>query len=242
MISLFEQAGSRSMPELPVDLVLKGARGVSLLEFSAIEPPPPESVTEGVSSLLAEHEAADRSMQMRIMIDTARADSAAETTRELEQRFSTELAEQRSAIGRLYTSFAEAREQYFAQAEEQVIRLAMAIAARVLCHEVQADVLHLQATVRAALSRVTDGSAAVLRVQPDDVPAWERLFAAGGERGVEVQADRTLVGQECVLETTIGRVELGVAVQLEEIGRGFCELLARSDGERASLDPQLSLL
>ena len=32
---------------------------------------------------------------------------------------------------------------------------------------------------------------------------------------------------ECVMETSVGRVELGVAVQLEEIEKGFFDLLQK---------------
>jgi flagellar assembly protein FliH len=40
-----------------------------------------------------------------------------------------------------------------------------------------------------------------------------------------VVGDERLAAGECVLETNVGKVELGVSVQLEEIERGFFDLM-----------------
>jgi flagellar assembly protein FliH len=42
---------------------------------------------------------------------------------------------------------------------------------------------------------------------------------------VELVADEDLHSGDCVLETHVGQVELGVSAQLEEIERGFFDLL-----------------
>ena len=103
--------------------------------------------------------------------------------------------------------------------------LALAIAARVLHREAQSDPALLAATVRAALSRLQEGSAAVLRVPAAEFALWEQVFPHGSEPVVQVSADERMTVGDCALETVVGRVEMGIAVQLEEITRGFSELI-----------------
>jgi flagellar assembly protein FliH len=52
---------------------------------------------------------------------------------------------------------------------------------------------------------------------------WRGLF--GSEAGVTLMGDERMELGECVLETSVGRVELGVSAQLEEIEKGFFDLL-----------------
>jgi flagellar assembly protein FliH len=73
---------------------------------------------------------------------------------------------------------------------------------------------------------LADRSGVVLRVAATDVDGWERIFLATepSERPQVVPDARLALG-ECVLETKMGTVELGVCVQLEEIEKGFFDLL-----------------
>ena len=60
----------------------------------------------------------------------------------------------------------------------------------------------------------------VLRVPADSIEMWRRAFAASPESALQIVAMSGWPG-ECVLETSVGKVELGVRAQLEEIERGF---------------------
>ena len=42
---------------------------------------------------------------------------------------------------------------------------------------------------------------------------------------LQIVGDERLRAGECVLETNVGKVELGVSAQLEEIERGFFDLM-----------------
>jgi flagellar assembly protein FliH len=66
----------------------------------------------------------------------------------------------------------------------------------------------------------------VLRVASPDVEGWEQVFSSteAADRP-RVMEDARLERGECVLETKMGTVELGVSVQLEEIEKGFFDLL-----------------
>jgi flagellar assembly protein FliH len=105
------------------------------------------------------------------------------------------------------------------------VKLALAIAARVLHREVKLDPLLLMGVVRVALEKVAEDSATVLRVPEDAAETWREVFAASPESSLQIVGDERLAAGECVLETNVGRVELGVSTQLEEIERGFFDLI-----------------
>jgi flagellar assembly protein FliH len=110
--------------------------------------------------------------------------------------------------------------------EQEVVKLALAIAGRVLHREAQLDPLLLSAAVRVALDKMQDRSGVVLRVAGADVKAWEDAFATcEPEERPRVMEDAQMQRGDCVLETKMGTVELGVSVQLEEIEKGFFDLL-----------------
>jgi flagellar assembly protein FliH len=69
-------------------------------------------------------------------------------------------------------------------------------------------------------------SSVTLRVSEEQTEYWKRL-TQGGQVVVTVVGDQRLATSECVLETSVGRVELGVKAQLEEIERGFFDLLGQ---------------
>ena len=83
----------------------------------------------------------------------------------------------------------------------------------------------LQAVVKVALEKVMEESGTVLRVPEEDVSAWGEMMRAEEVGTIEVLGDAKLARGECVLETSVGRVELGVSAQLEEIEKGFFDLL-----------------
>ena len=57
------------------------------------------------------------------------------------------------------------------------------------------------------------------------VEMWREAFAASPESSLQIVGDERLDAGECVLDTNVGRVELGVSAQLEEIERGFFDLM-----------------
>jgi flagellar assembly protein FliH len=137
------------------------------------------------------------------------------------------VAQERARLVGAADQFRAARERYFAEVEQEVVKLALAIAARVLHREAQIDPLLLTGAVRVALEKMADRTGVVLHVAGPDVEAWEGAFAAiieASERP-RVTGDAQLERGECRLETKMGTVELGVSVQLEEIEKGFFDLL-----------------
>jgi flagellar assembly protein FliH len=124
---------------------------------------------------------------------------------------------------RLAEGFHAERARYFDAVEHEVVKLALAVAARILRRESQMDALLLSGAVRVALGQLSGSTQVGLRVPPDDLELWKDTIAHLPNLAVKP----TVVGGEgmrlgeCVLETELGSVNLGVAAQLGEIERGF---------------------
>lgn len=238
MISPFETAGVKAAARsavvgMPVRLLGGGVREVSRLEFFPLGQP--EIVTEveadGAEVLLKEEVAAldgrlrSQAEQMSVDMEMARSEAKAEARLEWAQELEDRIVEERTAVLKACDAFGRERARYFAGVEAEVVKLALAIATRVLHREAILDPLLLTGVVRVALEKVAEDSATVLRVPVAAIEMWREVFAARPESSLQVVGDERLSPGECVLDTNVGRVELGVAAQLEEIERGFFDLM-----------------
>jgi flagellar assembly protein FliH len=123
----------------------------------------------------------------------------------------------------LVAGFAEERDRYLQAIEREVVRLALAVAARILRREAQMDPLLLTGAVRVALGQLSGSTEVRLRVPQDDVALWSDAMALLPNLALKptvVAAEGMRLG-DCVIETSIGSVDLGIRSQLGEIERGF---------------------
>ncbi len=136
------------------------------------------------------------------------------------------LAETRSSIVAAIEAFAAERKEYFRGVEAEAVKLALAIARKILHRETQMDPMLLRAVVRSAMDRLEETSKVVLRVPSAEAAGWERVFA---EMPVQerptVMADPRMQAGGCLIESRMGSIELSVDAQLAEIERGFFDLL-----------------
>ncbi|HLY65853.1 MAG TPA: FliH/SctL family protein [Chloroflexota bacterium] len=139
---------------------------------------------------------------------------------------------ERSAVGKAVEEFAAERQRYFHRVEGDVVKLALAIARKILHREAQIDPLLLAGAVRVALEKMEDTSRIVLHVPQASVAAWKAFCTAhaSGMPQVEVVADETLGGNRCRLEAESGRAEFDLEAQLGEIESGFFDLLNPEEG------------
>jgi len=135
-------------------------------------------------------------------------------------------------IGATLESFLAERNEYFAKAEQEVVKLALAIAARILNREAALDPLLLAGAVRVALGQLGETTGVRLRCPADQVERWREQMLLWPKLSValEVAGDASLVAGECRIEAQIGSVDLGVRAQLEEIEKGFFDLLDQRPG------------
>ena len=160
-------------------------------------------------------------------LETARAEARAAARLEWEEELREHIAMEREAMVQCCLKFDIERERYFSEVEGEVVRLALGIAERVLHREAKMDPLLLAASVRLALEKIAGESGTVLRVPMGSAEAWRALLGDGTDRAAEVVGDERMVGLECAIETRVGKIELGMAVQLEEIEKGFFDLLQK---------------
>ena len=129
------------------------------------------------------------------------------------------------------TGFAAARDAYLSQVEQEVVRLALSIAARILHREAQMDPLLLSGAVRVALGQLSDTTEVRLRVPAAELSLWSEMIQLMPNLPLRPQlvAEGGMGIGECALETHLGSVDLGVKAQLAEIERGFFDLLERRE-------------
>jgi flagellar assembly protein FliH len=152
---------------------------------------------------------------------------ATETSAWRQQR-ATELASATEA-------FRAGRDTYLAQVEKEVVRLALAIAERILHRESQLDPLLLSGAVRMALGQLADSTEVRLRVPADQRELWTEMvrLMPGLSLRPQVVADAELSGCAVVLESSLGTVDLSTGAQLGEIERGFFDRQEKdSEGDR----------
>jgi flagellar assembly protein FliH len=154
--------------------------------------------------------------------------------REDESHRTAIVAEMAHAMERALGDFASARDGYLAQVEQEVVRLALSIATRILHREAQMDALLLSGAVRVALGQLSDTTEVRLRVPASQHQLWSEMIHLMPNLPLRPQlvADDAVQAGECALETHLGSVDLGVKAQLAEIERGFFDLLEHREPVR----------
>ncbi|HEX3986531.1 MAG TPA: FliH/SctL family protein [Acidobacteriaceae bacterium] len=120
-------------------------------------------------------------------------------------------------------AFRSSRDTYLAEVEKEVVRLAMAIAERILHRESQLDPLLLSGAVRKALGQLADSTEVRLRVPADQRELWTDVMhlMPGLPLRPKVVSDPELTGCTVVVESNLGMADVSVRAQLEEIARAF---------------------
>ncbi len=162
-------------------------------------------------------------------VAAAREQGRCEARQAVEQQINAEQQRLQAQILHSLEHFRLERQSYFHNVEGEVVRLALAIAARVLHREAHLDPLLLSGAVRVALKKLGDSSRVVMRVPPREAQSWKDFFRTGANLRAQpgMLEDPSLSPGECLLETELGTIELGVRAQLEEIEKGFFDLLDR---------------
>jgi flagellar assembly protein FliH len=119
-----------------------------------------------------------------------------------------------------------------AEAEREVVQVAVAIARKILRREVRIDPAVALGLVKAAMETVAAREMQTVRTTPAMAQALSASLASLGlPEGVRVAADASLEAGGLIVETARGDVDASVETQLEEISRG---LLQAADGVRSS--------
>jgi flagellar assembly protein FliH len=160
--------------------------------------------------------------------DRGRDEGRAQAAREERERVAAEAAALRAILEEAARALLARRDEFLAAAERDLVRLAVAIAGKIVRAEVQSGRKVAPAAVRRAVELA--GRRRELRVllHPEDLalvdadlPALRRDFPQGGPVTLEA-SDRVSRGG-CLVLTAEGAVDAEVETQLREIERGLLE-------------------
>jgi len=144
--------------------------------------------------------------------------------RQAQAEVQAERAQLGSAAAALRAACEELRRQQAdlrAEAEHQLLELAIEIARKVLMQEIQAGRYEIEPIIRAALARAGPaGGEVVVHLNADDL-ARCKLAGAQESAGLRLVADGAVQGGECVVHTGEGVVESRIESHVQEIERAL---------------------
>jgi flagellar assembly protein FliH len=157
-----------------------------------------------------------------------RAEGEAAAARLAEERAAALAAPVLANFGALVQELASARRQLRQEAEESLVELALAIARRILHRELAIDPEAILGLVRSGFDRLNARELYRLRLAPADAEiVARRRGELGIPQAVEIAPDATLPAGSAIFETARGELDVSLQTQLEEIERGFADVLAR---------------
>jgi flagellar assembly protein FliH len=142
--------------------------------------------------------------------------------------------QRRQQIAKLVERFTQEQEHYLHKVEPEVVKLALAVAARILRREAQMDPLLLTGAVRVALGQLSESTQVRLLVPPAELSLWTEAMSLVPNLAAKptVAAGEGMLLGDCKIETEMGSVDIGIRAQLNEIERGFFD---RAGGSTAGL-------
>ncbi len=134
-----------------------------------------------------------------------------------------------AGLSNIIQELAALRPRFRAEAEEDTVRLAIAIARRVLHRELATDPEAILGLVKAAFHKISSRELHRLRVTPADAAMLqEQRVHLDLPANLEIAADASLTTGSVVFETSRGELDASIGTQLSEIDRGFTDLMRRS--------------
>ena len=140
----------------------------------------------------------------------------------LEKQLEGELSKLRTMMRDLASSGAKLRRN----AEEELVRLSIAVARRILHRELTIDPDALAGLVKAAFERLDQREIHEVRTDPASLQTVRKV--AGGldlARAVKIVADPSLRPGSLLIDTTRGQLDASIETQLNEIQRGFVDIV-----------------
>ena len=152
-------------------------------------------------------------------------------------------AEQRTRqVAELIEGFAQERDRFLHAVEHEVVELALAVSVRILRREAQMDPLLLTGAVRVALGQLSRSTKVKLRVPPAELDLWAEAMALLPNLALKpnVVAGEGMRLGDCMIETELGSVDLGIRSQLGEIERGFFDRAGEQRAQPAPVEREMA--
>ncbi len=144
------------------------------------------------------------------------------------QKAAAQLAPVMQNFSKVINELAGARAQARIEAEESMVQLAIAVARRVLHREIATDPEAILGLIDSAINRLNAREVHRVRLAPQDAEiVRQNRNLLSLPQSVEVAIDPSLPPGSALFETARGEVDASVQTQLEEIQRGFADLVTR---------------
>lgn len=130
-------------------------------------------------------------------------------------------------LTRSLSDLASIRNRVRKAAESDLLKLAIAVARRVLHRELTLDPGSIEGLIRVALEKLESRDLCRVRVHPDQEPVIRTLLGRFSAASVELIPDPTLQCGDVMFETSHGTLDGSIEAQLQEIERGFADRLRR---------------
>jgi flagellar assembly protein FliH len=169
-----------------------------------------------------ENTRADADRRVHEALTSGKRDGEAAARQSLEPQLNAEISKLRDLVREVLAVGTKLR----AHAEEDLVRLAVAIARRILHREVTVDADAITGLVKAAFQRLDQREVHQIRTDPESLNTIkEVLRQLGAPASVKLVADPSLRRGSLVVETSRGTLDASIDSQLQEIQRGFIDVV-----------------
>ena len=125
------------------------------------------------------------------------------------------------------------REETFQQIEKEVVELALAIAQKVICHEIAIDRETVVCVAREALAKVDDPGKVTIKMSPSDLQfinetKYQLSNLISNVDNITLEAEDSIQSGGCVIETDLGEIDARIEKQLQAVEQSFRNSMDRN--------------
>jgi len=136
-------------------------------------------------------------------------------------------------LGKSLAALSSLRSRIRAEAEGDLLKLAISIARRVLHRELTLEPESIEGLIRVALEKLQSRELCRIRVHPDQEGTIRNaLERFSNSQKVELVADSSMQCGDVIFETAHGNLDASIESQLREIERGFADRMRRLPANR----------
>jgi flagellar assembly protein FliH len=160
-------------------------------------------------------------------LERACAESFEQGRQDSSREFEGKLAELQANVGQAVCILSRERPSLRRAAEADVVKLALAIARRVIRRELSVDSDAIHGIVRVAIEAINNRDVVRVRVHASLASSVQRKLRDSNLPHVEVVTDQSFEAGDIVFETQNGELDCSIEAQLKEIDLGIADRLGR---------------
>lgn len=158
-------------------------------------------------------------------------DGKRESLEDIEEEAGTESGNKRleQVLNSLQAALSElekVKKEVYSNAEKEAVELALAIARKIVCHEVNTNKAVVLSVVKEALKRVVDHKKVKIRVNPSDLNVIKEAKSQFSDfvdntENITIEEDEAILNGGCVIETDLGEIDARIENQFQTVEEAF---------------------